>query len=413
MRVIPSSHKLAGPSNLPKLPSTMSSSATAQGMPLADDVAPSSFSFSMLEMVILHDAISYTFMCRNKRFVVDILAERLRGEGGLVDAFYRFKDDIDDPDIFCDFETWVVDAVEEHIERLAPAPDPISRMPTTLLEYYGAEKFAMELVNRNGLLVAIEHPYDPKLHGNTGPRVTIVDSETCDSSTGAVQLTDPATYPRRKERDASLSPGYETAGKKSTVRRSVLPAVPSIPASRLARAAGLESIEEEMCEVPRYVRDINTGQEYFFKAAYDQHGFQREVQVLARIQALIEQGIALRTSRIAGLVYWDGREDVLMGILLERIDGPTLSAAASRASAAEKSKWMDQIDETVGELHQHGLVWGDVQPDNVMIDPSGNAVVIDLGGGCTLEYVDLQLQETEEGDLQGIGRMRTKLLGGL
>lgn len=122
----------------------MSSTATAQDVPLTDAVAPVSFSFSMLDMVILYDVVSYIFMCRNKQFIVNISAERLRGEGGLVDTFHKFmEDDLNDPDVYFDFETWVIDAVYEDIQRLAPAPDPTSRVPTTLLEYYGAEKFAL------------------------------------------------------------------------------------------------------------------------------------------------------------------------------------------------------------------------------------------------------------------------------
>ncbi len=389
------------------------SSAMAQNILLADGVS-ASYSFSMLEMVILDDAISYTFMCRNKRFIVDISAESLRGEGELVDTFYEFKDDIDDPDIFCDFETWVIDAVDEHIKRLAPAPDPASRMPTTLLEYYHAETFAIELVNRNGMLEAIEHPYDRRIHGDTSPKVTIVDSDIYDSSSGTVSLTNPAAHPCREERDGPLlgipTPGHAATGGKAIIRRSVLPTVPFLPASQLARTASPDSIEEEMCQVPRVVRNVNTDQEYFFKAAYDQHGFQREIEVLARIQNIAEKGLALQTSRIVGLVHWDGQETVLMGMLLERIDGPTLFDAASYASAADKRKWMDQINETVNKLHEHGLVWGDVKPDNVMIGPSGDAILIDFGGGCTLEYIDLQLRETREGDLQGIMKMRTELL---
>lgn len=414
MRVKLSSHQLEVHFLLTyvlKLPATMSSTATAQDVPLTDAVAPVSFSFSMLDMVILYDAVSYIFMCRNKQFIVNISAERLRGEGGLVDTFHKFmEDDLNDPDVYVDFETWVIDAVYEDIQRLAPAPDPTSRVPTTLLEYYGAEKFALELVNSNGVLAAIEHPYDPRLHGDISPRVTIVDTETCDSSTAAPPPADPATHPHPEERDASPPRGH---GSQATVCRSVLPAVPSLPASRLARATGLESLEERMCAVPQHVRDVETGREYFFKAANDERGFRREVQVLARIGALAKQGVApLRTSRMAGLVHWDGREDVVMGMLLERIDGPTLFDAAQRASAADKSKWVDQIDETVGELHWHGLVWGDVKPDNVMIAPSGDAVVIDFGGGGTLQYIDLQLHETREGDVQGTGKMRARLLGG-
>lgn len=370
----------------------MSSSATAQ------DVPPVSFSFSMLDMVVLYDAVSYIFMCRNKKFIVNISTERLRGEGGLADTFYRFKeDDLNDPDVYFDFETWVIDAVYEDIQRLAPAPDPTSRVPTTLLEYYGAEKFALELVNRNGVLAAIEHPYDPRLHGDISPRVTIVDTQTCDSSTAALPPADPleATATRQPCADPS--------------------SLPFPPSPHLDwRERPVSSRSKRMCAVPQHVRDVETGREYFFKAANDERGFRREVQVLARIGALAdEQGVALRTSRMAGLVHWDGgREDVVMGMLLERIDGPTLLDAARRASAADKSRWMDQIDETVGELHRHGLVWGDVKPDNVMIAPSGDAVVIDFGGGGTLQYVDLQLHETREGDVQGTGKMRSRLLGG-
>ncbi|KAL7925180.1 hypothetical protein ACQKWADRAFT_285285 [Trichoderma austrokoningii] len=344
-----------------------------------DQNMPPSYSFSMLDMVTLDDAISYTFMCRNKRFIVDVSAESLGGEGELVDQFYKFKDDIDDPDIFSDFETWAIDAVDEHIKRLAPAA---SQTPTTLLEYYGAETFVFELVNRNGMLKAIEHSYDPEIHGDTSPKVIIVDSET---------------------RNAESTDG------KAIIHRSVIPTVPLLPASQLARSAGPESMEEEMCEVPRNVQMIKTDQEYFFKAAYDGHGFQREVEVLAKIQNLAKDGLNLATSRIAGLVYWDGQETVLMGMLLERIDGPTLADARGHASAADGKKWIDQIDETVKKLHEHGLVWGDVKPENVMISPSGDAILIDFGGGCTPEYIDLELQETMEGDLQGIKRMREML----
>lgn len=98
-----------------------------------------------------------------------------------------------------------------------------------------------------------------------------------------------------------------------------------------------------------------------------------------------------------------------MGMLLERIDGPTLWCAAS--SIDKMPRWMRQIEETVGKLHQHGLVWGDVKPDNVMIGPAGDAIPIDFGGGYIPRYVDRELRETVEGDWQGIKRMRAELLG--
>lgn len=102
-----------------------------------------------------------------------------------------------------------------------------------------------------------------------------------------------------------------------------------------------------------------------------------------------------------------------MSMLLESIDGETLEYEASQGLAADKKKWMDQIDKTANKLHEHGLVWGDVKPDNVMIDASGNAILVDSGGGYTREYVDRELGDTEEGGLQRIKRMRAKLLGNL
>jgi hypothetical protein len=382
---------------------------------LLDDCPLPSYSFSMLEMVVLDDAISYTFMCRNKRFIVDISAESLKGgEGMLVDTFYEFKNNLDDPDIFCDFETWVIDAIDGHIKRFAPAPNPTSRMPTTLLEYYHPETFVMELVNHNGILKPVEHPYDPEIHGDTSPKVVIIDSDISVTSSGAVSLTSPAADPCREGCDAPFlgvsTLDHAATRRKAIIRRSVLPIVPFLPASQLVRAAGPESIEEEMCEVPRCVRRVNTDREYFFKAAYDQHGFQREVEILAKIQNIAEHGLTLRTSRIVGLVYWDGHETVLMGMLLERIDGPTFANARVHASAANRRRWMDQIDETVKKLHEHGLVWGDVKPDNVMISPSGDAILIDFGGGSTPAYIDMEHQETMDGDAQGIKKMRTDVL---
>lgn len=99
-----------------------------------------------------------------------------------------------------------------------------------------------------------------------------------------------------------------------------------------------------------------------------------------------------------------------MGMLLEPIDGFTLQDAMIDALVAERRKWIDQIDETVKRLHEYEIIWGDVKPDNVMISPSGDAILIDFGGGYTLQYVDMELQGTKEGDLQGLKKLRSKVL---
>lgn len=48
---------------------------------------------------------------------------------------------------------------------------------------------------------------------------------------------------------------------------------------------------------------------------------------------------------------------------------------------------------------------GDVKPDNVLIDSKDNTWLIDFGGGFNSGYVDENVIETVEGDLQGVSRI--------
>lgn len=52
-----------------------------------------------------------------------------------------------------------------------------------------------------------------------------------------------------------------------------------------------------------------------------------------------------------------------------------------------------------------GAVLGDVKPDNVLIDTQDDAYIIDFGGGYTRGWVDKELANTAEGDLQGLQRI--------
>lgn len=77
-----------------------------------------------------------------------------------------------------------------------------------------------------------------------------------------------------------------------------------------------------------------------------------------------------------------------------------------KASDEEKKTWKEQITSAVQLLHTNGMVWGDVKPDNVMIERStGRAILIDFGGGHNERWVEAKLQETKEGDLQGLSRL--------
>lgn len=68
-----------------------------------------------------------------------------------------------------------------------------------------------------------------------------------------------------------------------------------------------------------------------------------------------------------------------------------------------------QIRDTVEQMHQIGVVWGDGKASNVIIDEKENAWLIDFGGGWTDGWVDEELADSVEGDNQAVTRIMTFL----
>ncbi|RJE21907.1 Protein kinase domain protein [Aspergillus sclerotialis] len=65
-------------------------------------------------------------------------------------------------------------------------------------------------------------------------------------------------------------------------------------------------------------------------------------------------------------------------------------------------RWEAQVREIVKQLHAVGIVWGDVNPGNIVVDSELNIWVVDFGGGFIDGFVDSSLAGKEEGDLEGI-----------
>lgn len=114
-----------------------------------------------------------------------------------------------------------------------------------------------------------------------------------------------------------------------------------------------------------------------------------------------------RICRLHGVV---GEGDRLLGVLLTLVDERLpLSRARWSARAQLKLQWATQVEESVNELHKAGLVWGDVKPDNVLVDKQDNAWLVDFGGGDTEGWVDKDKSGTVKGDLQGLARIQEYL----
>ncbi|EEU37280.1 uncharacterized protein NECHADRAFT_78389 [Fusarium vanettenii 77-13-4] len=115
---------------------------------------------------------------------------------------------------------------------------------------------------------------------------------------------------------------------------------------------------------------------------------------------------ATRVSRLHGLVRDDS--GAIFGLLLTYIDckNVTLSCAVKPGlSTVLREKWAAQLRDSITQLHDAGIVWGDAKPDNVLIDSNKDAWIVDFGGGYTEGWVPKTLAGTIEGDLVALEKM--------
>ncbi|KAF2791530.1 hypothetical protein K505DRAFT_363729 [Melanomma pulvis-pyrius CBS 109.77] len=129
----------------------------------------------------------------------------------------------------------------------------------------------------------------------------------------------------------------------------------------------------------------------------------RELSTYAKIHsAQLKEDVL--TSRLLGVVEDEGTSRIA-GLLLSYIDctnNRTLRCSRwDRDQASLREKWVQQTSHAIHELHAHQIVWGDAKPDNVLFDVHVDAYLVDFGGGYTNGWVDKELMNTVEGDLQG------------
>jgi eukaryotic-like serine/threonine-protein kinase len=81
-------------------------------------------------------------------------------------------------------------------------------------------------------------------------------------------------------------------------------------------------------------------------------------------------------------IYHLGREDSALFIIMEYVPGEDLKSFIRRSGQLSAGKAIflaRQICEGLGEAHRLGIVHRDLKPHNIMIDPDGNAKIMDFG----------------------------------
>ena len=156
----------------------------------------------------------------------------------------------------------------------------------------------------------------------------------------------------------------------------------------------------------------DTSSRYHFKAVQDHSSFLGEFGILLRLkEARLNKKHRLPT--VHSLVHYSNDPNHILGILLDHINNEHTLAdwiGTRKPSRALKEKWSRQVRDTVRTLSRHGIIWGDVKPENVLVDRERNTWLIDFGGGFNSGYVDQDVMETVEGDWQGVSRMAEALL---
>ncbi|OQN99850.1 hypothetical protein B0A48_14620 [Cryoendolithus antarcticus] len=138
--------------------------------------------------------------------------------------------------------------------------------------------------------------------------------------------------------------------------------------------------------------------------------FDRELRILLDIRRKELASAGCRVSRLHAIVVsGNAREEYIVGILLDLITpshfGIDFLSPQIWQQTAFQAKWEREVRATVDVLHANGIVWGDVNAGNVIIDEALNAWVIDFGGYNNPVFVDDDKVETMEADWQGIGRL--------
>ncbi|KAF5010164.1 hypothetical protein FDECE_3657 [Fusarium decemcellulare] len=299
-------------------------------------------------------------MCKGKRFIIFLFAENFSASSQLKEKYLFFLQVAEEFELdgftVEDFYFWAVEPFFPIFQKLPVLP---REHQSTLHDFFYPETFSYTLRAVAEELVPELYEDDGASHG-LGFGITVAN-----------ELCAPWT---------SFSPSQVLVCQVRTV------GPPSQTPSRVV---------------------LPDGSTAFLKLARrgDEHSLKIELETYRKIEeAQLDDNI--RVSRLHGLVQDESGQ--VLGLFLTYIDCRrlTLSCAVKPDTpTALREKWMAQLQGSVGELHKAGVFWGDVKPDNVLIDSNQDAWVVDFGGGYTEGWVPRELTGTMDGDRLGLEKI--------
>ncbi len=285
---------------------------------------------------------------------------------------YLFAENHHDPGVFVEENQpdeidldecfdWAVAPCLAEFERLSPALPPTAPGDLTLAHFIATSAFCCDLIAADDVLVAGEVKPDP-LGDEQTPPASLNDDNTPTTWT--------TSFPSFRTKEVSV-----------------------------------------ICEDPADPLDSNSSRVRIGeKELTFLQGLGPDSELLKKDLAVYEKIAAakfepeVRTSRVYGVVR--NEKDQLVGYLLHVIEKrkPLIFALGRDTPSDVKERWADQIRFSVSALHGAGVVWGDANPHNVLIDKNSDAWIVGFMGGYRGKE-DAQVGKEEastETDLEGL-----------